>query len=602
MSKATETEPAEVPATPDRGTSRWGEDLRLLRAAYGGMRRRFVLVTLFGTAGAVAEAVIVLLIAGLASLLAGGDKHFNGDVLGRSLSVSTMSISLILLGIIVVRALIDLILIETRARMEAAYETRARGRIVRMYLDAGWELQSAERRGGLQSLLVDFISHGRNLLQQLNGTIVASVSLAIMLVTSLAINLIATVCVLGGLVFFGYLLRPLVRRGRLASASNRDATVRFSDRIGEMVAMALEIRTVGVSEQVERRLGDDIDDLATAQYRTSTASFRLVSYHSSLTYFAVGAGIFGLLVLDVGNPQPYAAMILLLYRSMVYGRAVQSGYQNVTGAQPYLLELDQRLNQYRNAHEDRGTAAPERVGTVRFVDVTYSYGSESLALDDVSFEIGAREAMGIVGASGAGKSTVIQLLLGLRQSKSGAVLLGDVDIREIAPQALTRLVGYVPQDAHLFDDTVLENVRCFRDEISDEAVIEALRSAHVLEEILAMPDGLQTQVGVSGGQLSGGQRQRVCIARALAPSPDLLILDEPTSALDLASEERIRQTLESLRGQMSLVVIAHRMSTLRVCDRVLVMKDGKVDAIGSRAQLEETSAYYSEAIRLAKLV
>ena len=117
-----------------------------------------------------------------------------------------------------------------------------------------------------------------------------------------------------------------------------------------------------------------------------------------------------------------------------------------------------------------------------------------------------------------------------------------------------------------------------------------------------MPDGLQTQVGVAGGQLSGGQRQRVCIARALAPSPDLLILDEPTSALDLASEERIRQTLESLRGQMSLVVIAHRMSTLRVCDRVLVMKDGKVDAIGSRAQLEETSAYYSEAIRLAKLV
>lgn len=604
MSETTVLEEAEqpAPAPSDGGTSRWSEDLRLLGAAFPGMRGRFILVTVLGIAGAVTEALIVLMIAGLASMLAAQSDEFTGAIVGQTVTISTLSISLILLGVVLLRAVFDLLLIETRARMEAAYERSARGRIVRMYLDAGWDLQSAERRGGLQSLLIGFISHGRGLLQQLTGTMVATVSLAIMVATSLTVNLVATVCVVAGLLFFGYVLRPLVRRGRLASVANRDATVRFSDRIGEMVAMALEIRTVGVSDQVEDRLRNDIDELASAQYRASTASFRLVSVHSSLTYFAVAAGMFALLAMDIDDPQPYAAMILLLYRSMVYGRSVQSGYQNVTGAQPYLLALNERLTGYQEAGEERGSAEPDRVGEVHFVDVNYSYAAESLALRNVTFDIGAREALGIVGASGAGKSTVIQLLLGLRHPEAGSVQFGSIDIREVSPQALTRLVGYVPQEAHLFDDTVIENVRCFREEISEEDAIEALRSAHVLEEILAMPDGLQTQVGVGGSQLSGGQRQRVCIARALASSPDLLILDEPTSALDLASEERIRQTLESLRGQMSLVVIAHRMSTLRVCDRVLVMKDGTVDAIGSRDYLEQNSDYYSEALRLAKLV
>jgi ABC-type multidrug transport system fused ATPase/permease subunit len=160
----------------------------------------------------------------------------------------------------------------------------------------------------------------------------------------------------------------------------------------------------------------------------------------------------------------------------------------------------------------------------------------------------------------------------------------------------------VPQDAHLFDRSVSDNIVCFREGIGPDRVVEAARAAHVLDEIEARPEGFDTWIGAGGGRFSGGQRQRLCIARALAGRPSLLVLDEPTSALDLASEEAIRSTLEGLKGRVTLVIIAHRMSTLRICDRVIVVEKGRIEAMGSRADLERDNAYYAEALRLAKLV
>jgi ABC-type multidrug transport system fused ATPase/permease subunit len=244
---------------------------------------------------------------------------------------------------------------------------------------------------------------------------------------------------------------------------------------------------------------------------------------------------------------------------------------------------------------------PEGALSVELDGVSFSYGDEATALTDVSFEIHAGEAIGVVGPSGAGKSTLVQLLLGLRPPTTGHLRVDGVAAAEFTRSSWTRRVSFVPQESALFDRSVLDNVICFRD-ISRERALDALRAAHVLDEVLGLPDGLDTIVGEGGKRLSGGQRQRVCIARALAGEPDLLILDEPTSALDLASEEAIRQTLDAIMGRMTLIIVAHRMSTLRVCDKVLVINDGRLEAFAERARLEADNEYFSSAVKLAKLV
>ena len=161
-------------------------------------------------------------------------------------------------------------------------------------------------------------------------------------------------------------------------------------------------------------------------------------------------------------------------------------------------------------------------------------------------------------------------------------------------------VVLVPQEARLANVTVLENVLWFRQGLTRDDAVSALRAAHVYDEITQLPEGLDTIVGEQGGRLSGGQRQRVCIARALAGSPDVMILDEPTSALDLVSEERIRETLASLRDKVTLVIVAHRLSTLRICNDVVVLRNGEIEAFGPRSELE-ANEFFAEAVRLSKL-
>jgi ABC-type multidrug transport system fused ATPase/permease subunit len=195
----------------------------------------------------------------------------------------------------------------------------------------------------------------------------------------------------------------------------------------------------------------------------------------------------------------------------------------------------------------------------------------------------------------------VQLLLGLREPVDGAVRAGGRDIRTLLHSDWAKKVTFVPQSPALISGSIAENIRFYRDGISDEAVTRAATLAGLHEEVVAFPDGYDHQVGDRGGNLSGGQQQRLCIARALAGNPEVLILDEPTSALDARSEALIRETLESLRGQMTIIVIAHRLSTIDQCDRIMVIQHGLVAAFDTPAALKATSNFYAEAVRLSGL-
>jgi len=218
--------------------------------------------------------------------------------------------------------------------------------------------------------------------------------------------------------------------------------------------------------------------------------------------------------------------------------------------------------------------------------VSFRYdGVETWALRDLSLTVRAGEVLALVGSSGAGKTTLVNLIPRFYDPTEGAILIDNVDLREIRLAALRRQIGIVSQETLLFDDTVRNNIAYGKDEINDEAVMEAGRAAYAHEFILKLPNGYDTLIGENGVKLSGGERQRLAIARALLRNPPILILDEATSSLDTESERMVQMALANLMKDRTTFVIAHRLSTVQRADRIVVLAGGRVVEIGRHDDL-----------------
>ncbi|MCX4977312.1 ABC transporter ATP-binding protein [Streptomyces sp. NBC_00620] len=232
-------------------------------------------------------------------------------------------------------------------------------------------------------------------------------------------------------------------------------------------------------------------------------------------------------------------------------------------------------------------------GAVTFEEVGHAYDENRPAVRDFSLSVSPGETIALVGASGAGKSTVLNLVIGFIRPTSGRLLLDGTDMSTLDLRTYRRFVSVVPQESILFDGTVRENVAYGMDDAGDAAVREALRDANALEFVDRLPQGLDTVVGEHGARLSGGQRQRLAIARALIRDPRVLILDEATSALDTRSEALVQQALARLVHGRTTFVVAHRLSTIRGADRIVVMGDGAIQEIGAHEELLRRGGAYT---------
>ncbi|MEL0288702.1 MAG: ATP-binding cassette domain-containing protein, partial [Gammaproteobacteria bacterium] len=237
---------------------------------------------------------------------------------------------------------------------------------------------------------------------------------------------------------------------------------------------------------------------------------------------------------------------------------------------------------------------------IRFENVSFRYPSrpDQAAIDCFNLAIEPGEKIAFVGASGAGKTTIFKLLLRLYDVGEGAVLLNGVDIRDADLSSVRDLVGVVPQENPIFGLTASDNIRFGREDAPQAMILEAARVANADEFIQKLPEGYDTYLGERGARLSGGQKQRIALARAIVRDPPILLLDEATSALDVESERLVQQALSKVESGRTTLIIAHRLSTVLHADRIVLMEEGQIAAIGTHAELLERSAAYRDMVAL----
>ncbi|GAA4333033.1 ABC transporter ATP-binding protein/permease [Variovorax defluvii] len=396
------------------------------------------------------------------------------------------------------------------------------------------------------------------------------------------------------------------RRVRRLSRASQDRVADSSAIAAEVLNAIPVVQSYTAESREAARFDASTDDAFRTAVRRTRARSVLVAFIIIATSAALLWGLYqGTQAVLRGDitaghlGQTVVYVIILASAAAVLGE-VYGDLLRAAGATERLMELLHAppaiVSPARPAH----SALPAAGSTVRFEGVGFHYPSRpgTPALRDFSLDIGAGETVALVGSSGAGKSTVFQLLLRYYDPQSGRILLDGVPLAQLGLDALRGRIGLVPQDAVIFSASALENIRYGRPDASTEEVHAAARAAFADGFLRALPEGYDTFLGERGVRLSGGQRQRIAIARAMLKNPPLLLLDEATSALDAESERMVQAALESAMTGRTTLVIAHRLATVQKADRIVVLDHGGIVEHGTHAALVAQNGVYA---RLAAL-
>ena len=480
------------------------------------------------------------------------------------------------------------------ARIAADMQAQLRTDLFNDFTRASWAVQSRDREGHLQETMTNQVAQAAVGSLQAATLVTSLLTFLVLVISALVLNVAAAFVVLAAAAGLFALLRPLSTLGGQRAQSLSRAYIDYAGGVSEATRIAEEAHVFGADIAQRNRTDRLLGSVRDLFFQTQMLMRLVPGVYQSLIYLLVVAALIGLHATGTGQVASLGAVVLLLVRAGTYGQQAQGAYQGVRQAVPYMEHLQEVKQHYVASRQPKGTQSLEKVWELAFTNVSFAYEPGRPVLSDITFGVVGGEAIGIVGPSGAGKSTLVQILLRLRAPDSGRYLVNGDPVEQFTREDWRRLVAYVPQEPRLLHASVAENIRFFRN-LDDDAVQRAARLAGIHDDIMKWPEGYETIVGPRADAVSGGQQQRICLARALAAEPEVLVLDEPTSALDPHSERLIQESLATLKHQLTLFVVAHRMTTLGMCERVMVVVDGRLEAFDTASELRDNSVYYRSA-------
>lgn len=548
--------------------------VRRLAALHGAIGRPLVIILLVGTLAGAAEAAALLAFV-RAALTITTDDVDDVQITGLSVDAAPGPLLLVALALALAAAGLHVVLARLAARVSLEFADRSRARLIRAFLSARWSFVAGHREGVLQEASSRLVEQGTRATAHLAMGLSSIVILVALGVTALLTSpLIASALGLIQLVLL-LVAAPALRRLRRRADRDVDSSIDLAAETAVTTQLGRDDRVFGVTaERADRLIGLAAQHGARVA-RTRTNGFTLTFLFKDVAIVALIAVVGGLYVTTGLDDGAVIAAVLLVVRMIGYLqqtiRLVQEGAED--GA--HVETLWATIAELESNHDCDGTQPIEHLDTIRFDDVTYRYDDRGNAIDGLDLVIEPGTTVGLIGPSGAGKTTLAELLLGLRRPTRGRILIGDTDLTWVKRSDWAKLTALVPQDQVLTPTSVADNIAFLRP-IDRATIADAARRAHVEVDIRALPDGYDHVIGSRSQGLSGGQRQRVAIARALAGAPELLVLDEPTSALDPTTEQLLRTTLDELHGSITIIVIAHRSTTIQACDRVIELRDGRI--------------------------
>jgi len=401
---------------------------------------------------------------------------------------------------------------------------------------------------------------------------------------------------------FPAVVYPIIRFGKKMRSASFDGQVsmgQISSLVEETVSGIRVVKAFGMEAYEQKRFTALTGDFLKHQIRV----FKVHALSFPIMELLAGFGIAGVLLYGgmrvasgettAGTLISFLAALIMLYEPVKrLSRANNEIQQGLAASERVFEILDAPVTV-----EDAASASelPDFVDSIRFEHVSLQYpGAEKSVLDDISFQVNAGEVVALVGRSGAGKTSLANLVPRFMDASEGAILIDQHDVRELSQASLRDQISLVTQEVILFNDSVLNNIAYGHEEINREKVEEIAKAANAHDFITKLPDGYDTLVGERGVILSGGQRQRLSLARALLKDAPILILDEATSSLDTESERLVQQAIDRLMSGRTVIVIAHRLSTIRHADRIVVLDGGKIIQSGCHEELLQEGGLYSE--------
>ncbi len=386
------------------------------------------------------------------------------------------------------------------------------------------------------------------------------------------------------------------RRLKSLSTSIQDHTAALSTLVEEVISGIRIVKSFVQTQREEVRFADQVDQTLHLTLRRAGIMAVFIPVISLLTFSSATAVLWygGRQVID-GVVTPGDLFAFVLFAGILIGpfssaARVFAQVKEAQGATQRVFEILDAQPDIRDRSDSQTLVTVD--GHVRVEGVAFSYDARHPVLSNLSFEAKAGELVALVGPTGAGKTTVINLLHRFYDPTEGRITIDGKDLRQVTIESWYRQIALVPQETILFGGTILDNIRYGNMTANEAAVFEASKAAHAHDFIMSFPDGYQTLVGEKGVNLSGGQRQRIAIARAVLKDPRILLLDEATSSLDTESERLVQEALQRLMEGRTTFVVAHRLSTIQRADRILVLDKGKLAEEGTHAHLLDRKGLY----------